>query len=62
MTETELRERVRQAIEKDGIGVVSAKVQVGPPTLYRFVSGTGRTHRGTIKLIEDAFKNGGKRK
>lgn len=54
--EAALRARVRQAIEREGIGKVAAKVQVGPPTLWRFVSGAGRTHKGTLKLIEEALR------
>lgn len=51
-----LRDKTKAAIERDGIGAVAAKVQVGPPTLWRFVSGVGRTHKGTVKLIEEALK------
>lgn len=50
-----LRARVRAAIEKDGIGAVSTKTGCLSSTLWRFVSGVGRTQRGTLRLIEDAY-------
>lgn len=54
--EAALREKVKAAIQRDGIGVVAAKVQLQPPTIWRFVAGIGKTHKGTLKLIEEAFK------
>jgi hypothetical protein len=54
--EAALRAKVKTAIERDGIGAVAAKAQLQPPTIWRFVSGIGRTHKGTLRLIEEAFK------
>ncbi len=51
-----LRDRVKRAIENDGIGKVAARAQLQPPTIWRFVAGIGRTHKGTLKLLEEAFK------
>jgi len=53
-----LRERVKDAIENDGIGAVAARAQLQPPTIWRFVSGIGNTHKGTLRLLEEAFKDG----
>ena len=51
-----LRARVKAAIESDGIGKVAAKVQCQPPTIWRFVAGSGRTNRGTLLQIAQAMK------
>ncbi|MDE2022199.1 MAG: hypothetical protein KGI71_04815 [Patescibacteria group bacterium] len=51
-----LRARVKAAIDADGIGEVAARVQCQPPTLWRFVSGAGRTNRGTLLQIAEGMK------
>ncbi|HXB28045.1 MAG TPA: hypothetical protein VNV25_25165 [Gemmatimonadaceae bacterium] len=51
-----LRTRLRAAIERDGIGAVSRRVEVQPVTILRFLSGSGTSHRGTIKQIAAGLK------
>lgn len=46
-----LRTKLRRAIERDGIGAVSRRVEVQPVTILRFLSGSGTSHRGTVKQI-----------
>ena len=53
-----LRDKLRAAVERDGIGAVSRRVEVQPVTILRFLSGTGQSHRGTIKQIAEGLKPG----
>ncbi|MHB8330783.1 MAG: hypothetical protein ACYDDA_05235 [Acidiferrobacteraceae bacterium] len=52
-----LRTRLRAAIERDGIGAVSRRVEVQPVTILRFLSGSGTSHRGTLKQIAAGLKS-----
>ena len=59
MTPTQLehlRTKLRAAIERDGIGAVSRRVEVQPVTILRFLSGSGTAHRGTVKQIVEGLK------
>ena len=59
MTPTQLqrlRDKLRAAVERDGIGAVSRRVEVQPVTILRFLSGSGTSHRGTVKQIAAGLK------
>ena len=59
MTPTQLqrlRDKLRAAVERDGIGAVSRRVEVQPVTILRFLSGAGKAHRGTVKQIAEGLK------
>jgi hypothetical protein len=53
------RALARRLIEKVGLRVAAEQIGIKPDALARFVAGA-RSHRGTVKLVEDGLKRGEK--
>jgi hypothetical protein len=50
-----LRAKVKAAIDRDGLLKTAARIGVQPPTLQRYLSKSGESHKGTVALVERAF-------
>lgn len=53
------RALARRLIERMGLREAAEQIGIKPDALARFVAGA-RSHRGTVKLVEDGLKRGGK--
>ena len=53
------RVMARRLIEKVGLRVAADSIGIKPDALARYVAGA-RSHRGTVKLVEDGLKRGEK--
>jgi hypothetical protein len=49
----------RRLIERVGLRVAAEQIGIKPDALARFVAGA-KSHRGTVKLVEDGLKRGEK--